>query len=1006
MTENTQISILEEEIKEFIKRLKQKEIYFFDVSEEYRLHPIIVEIERDLGIRKSDKRGYDIIHHIFFVEEIVLARNGSGEVVEELVKNSFSDFASYYQFLRGNIYENACYFQYCFSQMEQDIYDIDLSKINTTAFIDITVKDFTIGLSDKELQDYKKLEKEKSLRKKWIAKFNACNTYEDLKKVVKNFNKSKFSKEELVFFFFNFIFANKDKAFDIIMQYVSSGAYPSYRIERELCSIYDPQKVLASYNYTCGAISTNNRHKRKFREYVKQLENEEVTFDEYSYFDKDTHFFCYQVNGYIDGRNGGCPVVQIFRYFEMFQELVEFLENDLSYCDLSEAILPDIDFSVYKTSEYTKLPIQDPKDLTYVIYKGYDRKKDIFVVQQSWLNSNGQVIKKYENCFFYFCDFIYFLENDLSNADLLFCDGLDYIQDFSNINFTNARVKSSILEKIRMKYSLSVMNSERIEHFPFVVKNEGETSFILTSKREDNDKEEIMKDHKVYYISDLHLLHRLKHADTKSKEDDFYVIQKIIDNLLDEISFLDCLLKKNIILIGGDTSSNFEIFCLFVSLLRASIDERRLDIYVVFLLGNHELWEFPDFSFEEIVNRYETLLNKHKMYLLQNNIIYKNDENQIQEISTEELISISGNALQERLLTARVILFGGLAFSGYNQEFNANSGIYRDTIKREQEICESEKFEKLYHIVCNNLSNKRVIIFTHMPQKDWCSLDEQQLGFVYVNGHTHRNYFYDDGDYRIYADNQIGYYHENPYLKYFYLEDDYDCFLEYGDGIYKITKEQYIDFYRGKNIEMQFTREIETLYMLKKNGYYCFIHENWRRQLTILNGGGLKKLDVNDINYYYDKMDKVIESIKNPLDKFTMIQEKIANEIKAIGGLGKIHGAIVDIDFCNHIYVNPYDLTITGYYALNMIYKKVFSSVPELLKINCPSLYHNYLKRLIEKGESHFRIESNRKEELDMTTDIYLDTDIYKASREIKKMQKLSSNILSIWCEPIQKRIE
>ena len=51
-------------------------------------------------------------------------------------------------------------------------------------------------------------------------------------------------------------------------------------------------------------------------------------------------------------------------------------------------------------------------------------------------------------------------------------------------------------------------------------------------------------------------------------------------------------------------------------------------------------------------------------------------------------------------------------------------------------------------------------------------------------------------------------------------------------------------------------------------------------------------------------------------------------------------------------------------------------------------------------------IESDKKEELDRISDIYLDTDIYKTSREIKKMQKLSSNILSIWCEPIQKKIE
>ena len=34
------------------------------------------------------------------------------------------------------------------------------------------------------------------------------------------------------------------------------------------------------------------------------------------------------------------------------------------------------------------------------------------------------------------------------------------------------------------------------------------------------------------------------------------------------------------------------------------------------------------------------------------------------------------------------------------------------------------------------------------------------------------------------------------------------------------------------------------------------------------------------------------------------------------------------------------------------------------------------------------------------------ETDIYKASREVKKMQKLSSNILSIWNEPLNNMIE
>ena len=41
--------------------------------------------------------------------------------------------------------------------------------------------------------------------------------------------------------------------------------------------------------------------------------------------------------------------------------------------------------------------------------------------------------------------------------------------------------------------------------------------------------------------------------------------------------------------------------------------------------------------------------------------------------------------------------FGGIGFSGYNDEFNANNGVYRNVINREAEIDESKKFENLYN---------------------------------------------------------------------------------------------------------------------------------------------------------------------------------------------------------------------------------------------------------------------------------------------------------------------
>ena len=45
----------------------------------------------------------------------------------------------------------------------------------------------------------------------------------------------------------------------------------------------------------------------------------------------------------------------------------------------------------------------------------------------------------------------------------------------------------------------------------------------------------------------------------------------------------------------------------------------------------------------------------------------------------------------------------------------------------------------------------------------------------------------------------------------------------------------------------------------------------------MLNGGALKKLDMNDVNYYYENMDSMIASVETPLKKYTAYQESIAN---------------------------------------------------------------------------------------------------------------------------------
>ena len=89
-------------------------------------------------------------------------------------------------------------------------------------------------------------------------------------------------------------------------------------------------------------------------------------------------------------------------------------------------------------------------------------------------------------------------------------------------------------------------------------------------------------------------------------------------------------------------------------------------------------------------------------------------------------------------------------------------------------------------------------------------------------------------------------------------------------------------------------------------------------------------------------------------------------------------------------------MTVRSYCASDIINKLVYPTIQALLKNNCPELYSNYLK-LIEGKKSNPLAVKKTKNEVALLPQEYLETDIYKASREIKKMQKLNSNVLTTW---------
>lgn len=996
------------EKKTIIERLKTKDrrtkdrrrkLYHSGIPEKYKDDKDIIDEERKIGMREIDKIGFDVIHQTYFVHELVLDYNDFRQ--EEVWQNSsreFEDFDGYYNYLNGKIYDNACYYQCDFSTIKKKI---DKSRMNErNSFVEDSIDDYVITPSDEEKFQYIEGEKRKKQVKKWVDKFIACDSLEKLQKVVESYSKSVLSAEyniDVAFFFWQYIFydLNDKNRFEIIMQYMSTGYYPENKLIRPLCHIYDARDVLANYNYSLGVKQTCNKRKRNLRKYIESMDGLHDDKNKTKvFFDIKTHYYCERDSS------------AVYRFFETFDELIQYRNNDLSNADLTKDIKLSHDFSKCKTNENTKLPIGNSDDLEYVVKKKYSDGK--FEILQAWYNKNGVQVKHYVHKFDYFFDFVAFLKGDLSNADLLFCEGLKNLSDVSSIDFSDARITSSICDKFGIKYKKYGIDSKKVESFAATKEYEKSTELVLQTSRElsvsdnggalgllayNNTKE------RVYYVSDLHLLHKLQHFAPKSKADVVYVIQTIVNNIVSEIG--------SILLIGGDIASDYTIFELFIRLLRDELDRKGRYPRVIIVLGNHELWEFPTLAFDKIVEKYEKLITECGMYLLQNDILY-NSERGMHRITKSELDSLPEKEIRERLRDARIIFFGGLAFSGYNKEFNANNDIYRATISRHEEIEESKRFETLYNKVLSILPDKKLVIFTHTPMDCWREKVDYHKDYVYVSGHTHRNQFYDDGEVRIYADNQIGYANNNPHLKWFDMDNEYDYFSDYEDGIYKITADDYRQFHRGKNIRITFNREVNVLYMLKKNGYYCFIHQSKGGSLTILNGGELKKLDEYDINYYYDNMDAVVATIKKPLDKYTSIQEKIASEIRKLGGDGTIHGCIVDIDWYNHVYVNPVDMKITGYWASDIINKKIYPDVPALLEKECPLMYARYTELLRGSSKNLPMLANGAGTENSVLPQTYLDTDIYKASREIKKMQKLSSNILTTWYEVDngRKRIE
>lgn len=944
-------------------------------------------------IVRIGRRGYDVIRNSFFVEEEVACYNEQLHREMNRLKNRYiTDFEAYYDYLDGAIYDYSCYYKCDISKLKirgERIYHKKLAERDS--FIVDSVDNYRIPRPADQRKIYEQVENQKEELILWINKINACTSVTNLEKAMKACRKAMQSQNRFFnfcFFMWQFIFFDIEdtKRREVVIRYLATIPDKYFGLVlKPLCYVYNPKEVISLFENPNMDRKEFGQVKKELTKHANGIGEGETETRKEAGFDKYTHFYFEKTS------NGVC------RYFETFDELVKYRNYDLTNSDLGDALHLEYDFSQCKCDETTILPHKDT--IKYCIKKRYAGGK--FAVKYGWFYSDNTPVDGFTGVkeFDYFCDFVTFLKGDLSDADLLMCPGLININDFSGINLKNARLTSVMCEKLGIEYKTINIKKESLKSFIESQSNEANGEITVSKSRENYEKTNRIAPwlptaekttERISYVTDIHVIHKLEKFEAKSENDVIFVVQSIVSNLVRE--------TDKIMLIGGDVSADFDIFVLFVSMLRAELDKRHSKPEIFFVLGNHELWSFQGIPFERIVDKYRELLNQYGMHLLQNEIIYRDSEGNYLAITREDILNWNVETLREKTRKARVMLFGGLAFSGCNESFNANNGIYDGVVDRKTEIEESSKFDDLYRKVCLAMHDKQVIIFTHMPVDCWHKESDYQNGFIYVSGHTHKEFFYDDGEKRVYADNQIGYGNRTVHMKCFDVDLEYDLFADYSDGIYNITSEDYMAFYRGKNILMTFNRS-DSVIMLKKNGYYCFILRSANGNYMILNGGSVKTLEKKDVDYYYNKMDDIISSIQGPLSKYTAAQKSIAQKIIEIGGEGRIHGCIIDVDWNNHIFLDPSDGIIMAYWASDIVHKKVYSCVQSLLKEECPLLYAKY-ERLICQDEQFRAIWKAENDLMNIPPQEYLDTKMYKASREIKKMQRLESNILTTWIEP------
>lgn len=546
-----------------------------------------------------------------------------------------------------------------------------------------------------------------------------------------------------------------------------------------------------------------------------------------------------------------------------------------------------------------------------------------------------------------------------------------------------------------------------------------------------------------YYIFDLHLDWKI--AEKEKVEKDFDWKSYIEKSVLKLKRSINSYIKnqksfdKFWVLIGGDITCDIDQLDEFFSeYCKGEIGET-LKKRTIFVPGNHELWSSNKKLDEVLLLLENIVVKKHGIYLLNNAVIFcdrhfyynmfpkaqnKKDGELIELgrdifykssrdmwkrgkeqdkfinnftlptiLTYREILDASDERIMELANTYSETILCGIGFSGYNDEYNATTGLYRGTIRTiEEDLACSHQFEEVYKKLNRVLRKNTVICFTHTQKENW-SKDPYNPNWIYVNGHTHKNVIFVDDKKQVYSDNQLGYQSENYEVKFFTKQYNTNPFRYYEDGIYEnVSVFEYMEFYRSFGESCTFKKHKEhSIIMMKKHGIYMFMAKSNKDNKLFILSGGVKAKCNYDVKYYYDRMINYYTTVNNKLLPINSVLQEVSEYVKRIGGEGRIHGFIVDIDFFSHLYVDFLEQQIIPYFAYSMTHKAIYQSIPQLLEAHNQDIYNNYLA-IETKGNLV------KKETINQLPKYEENTDLYSPSRKLLNYQKmLKFKVIRSW---------